>query len=542
MKGRGPSRLCATLASAWLDTGCWSLGTGCRNLETRNQRPGRRICVILVVGFFVLVCAPYARADLTFPTLFEIVEETPNKFRLSLTVPLIKGRYLKVKPIVPEAFRPEGEPEALAGAGSLTRNWYVEADPASLHGEAFGLKGLLGSSQEVRFRLTTLDGRRHETVLRSTRSIFFVPPLPATRELAAIAARGGLRHAARHVGMWSLLACVLLSGISVRKRPWITLSLSTGFIGSWYLLMAWPPAGLSDAEVRVMNGFQVFGFAFGAGGAVAILALFNSMIPATFRRRMVSTAFVLVTAWAFYEGSGLVRQYGPLWLDWIERSSTSLSHLWFSPFVADWAMAKLRIPLFSMITLVLLVWGLVSIKRTRVKFSTAACLLLMTFILLPYGVARASVPFMSPDIPSSQQARRIIGPMLSEIYHSLNLDDESQTYDRLAEQVTGELVTDLYLDSRRRLIAGTREGALVVVKQVALQDVGAPRATEGDNPAFSCRWTVTAKVTHWQHIHQRRNVYEGELRLSVENDRWKLAGLNLRSEEREVVPGSFESR
>ena len=108
--------------------------------------------------------------------------------------------------------------------------------------------------------------------------------------------------------------------------------------------------------------------------------------------------------------------------------------------------------------------------------------------------------------------------------------------------MTGNLVTDLYLDSRRRLVAGTREGASVVVRQVSLQDVKAPRTSEGDNPAYSCRWTVTAKVTHWQHTHQRRNVYEGDLRLTVENDRWKLAGLNLRSEEREVVPGSFKSR
>jgi hypothetical protein len=166
----------------------------------------------------------------------------------------------------------------------------------------------------------------------------------------------------------------------------------------------------------------------------------------------------------------------------------------------------------------------------------------MALALLPYGVSRASVPFLSPDVPSPQQARRIIEPMLPEIYHAFNLNDESETYDRLAEQVSGDLVTDIYLDSRRRLVAGTREGASVVVREIVVQDVGAPWTTEADNPAYPCRWTVTAKVTHWQHSHQRRNVYEGDLRLIVENDRWKLAALDLRSEEREVVPGSFASR
>jgi len=37
-------------------------------------------------------------------------------------------------------------------------------------------------------------------------------------------------------------------------------------------------------------------------------------------------------------------------------------------------------------------------------------------------------------------------------------------------------------------------------------------------------------------------MYEGDLTLVVEDDRWKLAALNLYSEEREVVPGSFSSR
>lgn len=496
----------------------------------------------LAVCFCVLVCAASARADLTFPALFEIVEETPNQFRLSLTVPLIKGRYLKVKPIVPDAFRPKGEPEVWAGAESLTQSWQVAAEPASLYGEAFGLNGLLGTSQEVRFRLTTLDGRRHETIMRSTRSIFFIPLPPATAKLAATAARDGLRHAARHVGMWTLLACVILSGISVRWRTWITLGASVGVIGCWFLLMTLPRAGLSEAEVWLITGFQVAGFAVGTGAAIAVLALFCSLIPAAYRRWMFNSAFVLSSAWAFYEGTGLVLRQGPLWLAEIQRFSECLAHLWFSPFAADWAMAKLRLPLLSLAPLALSVWVLVRIKHAYVRFTAAGCLLLMALALLPYGVARASVPFLSPDLPSAQQARMIIEPMLSEIYHAFNLKDESETYDCLAEQVSGDLVTDIYLDSRRRLVAGTREGASVEVRHVSVQKVGAPMISGADIPAYLCRWTVTAKVTHWQHSHQRRNVYEGDLRLAVENDRWKLEAIDLRSEEREVVPGSFSSR
>jgi hypothetical protein len=506
------------------------------------MRPGARIWIFLIICFLILICASVARADLTFPALFEIVEETPGKFRLSLTVPLIRGRYLKAKPIVPDNFLPQEAPEAREGSGTLTRSWHIEAEASSLYNKAFGLKGLLGTSQEVRFLLATLDGRRHETILRSTRSIFFVPPPPVTGRLATTALRDGLRYSLGHTGTWALLACVIFSGIPVRRRRYITLAVSIGFLVCWSLLMAVPGAGLSDSEVGLMTVFQTVGFAAGTAGAIAVLMLFHSLLSISFRFRVFTLAFIVSAAWVFYEGTGLALRHGPVFIAWINRLIVSLVNLWFSPFIADWAMAKLRIPFLSLAAIGFMVWGFLKIKRANIRLTVTGCLFLSSLALLPYGVSRASVPFMSPETPLPQQARRIIEPMLSRIYHALNLEDESRTYDRLAEQVSGDLVTDLYLDSRRRLVAGTREGAVVEVIQVTLQDVGALRDTEGEIPEYSCRWTVTARVTHWQHIHQRRNLYEGYLRLAVENDQWKLAGLNLRSEEREVMPGSFQSR
>jgi hypothetical protein len=501
-----------------------------------------RIWAGLAVGFFVLVCATSAWADLTFPAIFKIVEQNPKQFRLTLTVPLIKGRYMKVRMIVPEGFRPEGEPETSAGSGSLTRSWQVAADPASLSGAIFGLEGLLGTSREVRFLLTTLDGRRYETVLRSTRSIFVVPQPAAGGELVAGAARDGLRRAVRDVGLWSLLACVLLSAASMRMRVSTALAVSVGFLGCWAVLVVLPRQGLSDAEFRLARGFFVAGCAAGVAGAAAVLGLIRSLLADKARHRMWTYATIAAAAWGFYQGAGLVHRHGSAWLVWLQRISESAVYHWFSPFAADWAMARLRLPLLTLGVLVLFIWALVRIRRPRVRAAVAGGLLILAVIALPCSAARLRVPFLAPDAPSPRQAQRILEPMLSEIYHALNLEDEGKTYDQLAKQVSGDLVTDLYLDSRRRLVAGTREGASVIVRRVEVQNVGTPRSSEAARPAYPCRWTVTAKVTHWQHSHERRNVYEGDLRLVVEDDRWKLAGLNLRSEEREVVPGSFQSR
>ncbi len=111
-----------------------------------------------VLGILCLMVFAFASegwADLTFPAVFKVVEEEPDQFRLTLTVPLVKGRYMKANPIVPDGFRPDGEPEARAGSASLTRSWQVDAERTSLYNEFFGLEGLLGTSTEV----PTVDGK-----------------------------------------------------------------------------------------------------------------------------------------------------------------------------------------------------------------------------------------------------------------------------------------------------------------------------------------------------------------------------------------------
>ena len=118
-----------------------------------------------VISLLLAVLAPAARADLTFPASFEVLEDAPSQFKLSLTVPLIKGKYMKAKPVVPDAFRGEGEVKAQAGAGSLTRTWRAQVDPASLPGMIFGLDGLLGTAGEVRFVMRRSSGRQRHSLL-----------------------------------------------------------------------------------------------------------------------------------------------------------------------------------------------------------------------------------------------------------------------------------------------------------------------------------------------------------------------------------------
>ena len=75
------------------------------------------------------------------------------------------------------------------------------------------------------------------------------------------------------------------------------------------------------------------------------------------------------------------------------------------------------------------------------------------------------------------------------------------------------------------------------MKDVSVMSVDVPSDLDSEDGSFTypCKWVVTARVKHWQHIHDRQNKCVGTLTIRVENDRWKIDDLELLSEEREVV-------
>jgi hypothetical protein len=220
---------------------------------------------------------------------------------------------------------------------------------------------------------------------------------------------------------------------------------------------------------------------------------------------------------------------------------------WWEDVVAtDAALGLLRIPLLAMalVVVAVMLWP----RRRRVldalgvrRRSTVVHWLVLglAFLVVPYGAVTVRRPFYELHAPRDEDARRVAEAVLSDTYHAFNLTDESELYDRLAASVTGELVDDLYLDSRRRLTAGTRQGAEVTVRDVEVLDIGAPADTSTPTGAFAydCRWVVTSRVRHLQHIHHRRNIYTGVLTLTVDGGRWKIARVDLTSEDRVVIPG-----
>jgi hydrogenase/urease accessory protein HupE len=217
---------------------------------------------------------------------------------------------------------------------------------------------------------------------------------------------------------------------------------------------------------------------------------------------------------------------------------------WFEREVAtEAALGLARLPLLSVGFLIaaLILWvrwrrmqGVPEPKIRAVhRFAFVAA-----FLLLPYGTLAVPNPFFAAYAPRGDGARLIMSRVLEDTYRALNIKDENELYDTLAESVTVDLVGDLYLDNRRRLTAGTRQGTEVTIRGVSVLDIGDPTevATAEGGYSYDCRWAVVARVQHLQHVHHRQQIYSGVLTLRAEENRWKIAGVELHSEDRVVLP------
>ena len=171
-------------------------------------------------------------------------------------------------------------------------------------------------------------------------------------------------------------------------------------------------------------------------------------------------------------------------------------------------------------TLGLLVWSLVTRRRTALVATALAALC----SALAFAGSRGAVL-------SEERASAVVAGLLHNVYRAFDFRSEGQIYDVLAKSVAGELLEEIYLETRRGLDLQSQGGARAKVKDVELVELEV-RAAEG--VAFTARatWHVAGAVGHWGHVHERRNRYRAELHVVPDGGAWKLFRVDILEEER----------
>jgi hypothetical protein len=181
----------------------------------------------------------------------------------------------------------------------------------------------------------------------------------------------------------------------------------------------------------------------------------------------------------------------------------------------------------ALVLSVVLVRALLAARRgegSRRRTAVAAIALVAVAALALFGQRAARV--------GGDDATEIVSALLHNVYRAFDFREEEAIYDTLARSVTGDLLTETYLETRRGLELANQGGARAKVKQIEMLEVEPRRSRGGPGFLARCTWNVSGSVGHWGHVHQRVNQYRADLTVESEGGVWKIVALELLSEER----------
>ncbi len=137
---------------------------------------------------------------------------------------------------------------------------------------------------------------------------------------------------------------------------------------------------------------------------------------------------------------------------------------------------------------------------------------------------------------TEEQTEEILSGLLLNIYKSFDYREEEAIYDAIARTTSGDLLTEIYLQTRRSLELANQGGARAKVRTVDVLEA-TPEPLDGET-GFRARttWNVTGSVGHWGHVHQRSNQYLADITVRVIDDAWRITDLEVLSEERIQAP------
>ncbi len=137
---------------------------------------------------------------------------------------------------------------------------------------------------------------------------------------------------------------------------------------------------------------------------------------------------------------------------------------------------------------------------------------------------------------TDEDTRVVLGGLLLNVYKAFDYREEEVIYDALARSASGDLLTNIYLETRRSLELANQGGARAKVKSVDV--LGATNDPLDGDRGFRTRatWDVAGSVGHWGHVHQRVNQYEADLTVQVIDGAWRITDLEVIQEERLPAP------
>ena len=178
---------------------------------------------------------------------------------------------------------------------------------------------------------------------------------------------------------------------------------------------------------------------------------------------------------------------------------------------------------------------IVAIRRRQghhAHYGDAALTILLGTSLVIYPFVRVDAPdFISGSVPSKEASSKALDQLLTNIYRAFDYQTEEAVYDRLAISATGDQLTGIYLEHQSAMELEDRGGARASVDRVDIMEIRGI-TTNSEGVMMDASWTVSGSVSHFGHIHYRKNVYNANIFLQTQEGTWKISGIEVKEKER----------
>lgn len=166
----------------------------------------------------------------------------------------------------------------------------------------------------------------------------------------------------------------------------------------------------------------------------------------------------------------------------------------------------------------------------RPMIATIACLV-GAVALYPVAGVELPNPFSQPAQVSEESAAELLTNLLYNVYRAFDHHDESVIYDRLATGISGDLLSEVYLETRRSMEVKNQGGLRISVKDVSILDLDELQIISPNEFTCRCRWQVAGWIGHWGHIHRRANQHLANLKIAADDGKWKITAVEMLDEQ-----------
>lgn len=147
-------------------------------------------------------------------------------------------------------------------------------------------------------------------------------------------------------------------------------------------------------------------------------------------------------------------------------------------------------------------------------------------LLLPFAKVSIARPFTDPPKLTEQDAKSVLSSLLYNVYRSFDHHDESLIYDRLGKSIDGDLLREVYLETRESIEIKNQGSMRISVKEVSVLDLE-PAEANGPYQTYRCRWRVSGWIGHWGHVHARENEHIAFISIADRDSRWKITEMQM---------------